>query len=660
MALALAVALAAPQPAALAFRIDEGLNINSFLRDGPVAAHLLLRSGNDPRILVAFPAGNSGVGLWFEKTAAPVRWTLVTAPKPVTALDTRRRPMHGIEFEISVNAAQLRPHAAVLSSIRVLRDYELQRTAPAEVLTAPRAGGDGISWSRDRLDGASGYQLTIRASAGTRVRADAFTASAHQPLRLTIQALTGETPLTPLPATVIRAAGDDARARNALAFLSYREKFLAGSWRFDTYFGRDTQISALLLAPVLEPAAMESAISSVLDRLAPNGEVAHEEDIGEFAVLRNAREGRGKVDTPIYDYGMVDDDFMLAPLAARWLLDDARGRQRAQAFLALKDSAGERRGNALARNVLWVVERTASFASAPRALNLVGIKPGRTTGEWRDSDRGLGGGRFAYDVNAALVPAALAGISRLADAKLLDEYLTDAQRGTLARAKSQAQVWTQRAPVLFETDIPAAAARAAITAYAAQIGVDGGAALRALGNDALAFHALSLDAAGARIPILNSDEGFRLLLTEPTPAQLDRCLTAILRPFPAGLLTDVGLLVANPAFANAQLQRDFGRSAYHGTVVWSWQQALLAAGLERQLQRTDLPAPTRARLARARAGLWAVIEKSRALRTSELWSWTYSAGQFRIAPFGASGADADESNAAQLWSTVFLGLRPPT
>ena len=114
-------------------------------------------------------------------------------------------------------------------------------------------------------------------------------------------------------------AGDDVRARNALAFLSYQDKFLAGSWRFNTYFGRDTLISALLLAPVLEPQAMESAIASVLDRLAPNGEVAHEEDIGEFAVLRNAREGRGRVATPVYDYGMVDDDFLLAPLAARWL-----------------------------------------------------------------------------------------------------------------------------------------------------------------------------------------------------------------------------------------------------------------------------------------------------------------------------------------------------
>ena len=103
-------------------------------------------------------------------------------------------------------------------------------------------------------------------------------------LRLRIRALTGETPLEPLTRLLTTQAVPDTRARNALAFLSYREKFLAGSWRFDTYFGRDTLISALLLAPVLEPEALESAIASVLDRLAANGEVAHEEDIGEFAV----------------------------------------------------------------------------------------------------------------------------------------------------------------------------------------------------------------------------------------------------------------------------------------------------------------------------------------------------------------------------------------
>ncbi|MBL7396164.1 hypothetical protein INQ29_25365, partial [Escherichia coli] len=53
----------------LAYSLTEGQNLNAFVRDGKVAAHLLLRNGSDPRILVAFPAGNSGVGLWFAPLA---------------------------------------------------------------------------------------------------------------------------------------------------------------------------------------------------------------------------------------------------------------------------------------------------------------------------------------------------------------------------------------------------------------------------------------------------------------------------------------------------------------------------------------------------------------------------------------------------------------
>jgi hypothetical protein len=190
------------------------------------------------------------------------------------------------------------------------------------------------------------------------------------------------------------------------------------------------------------------------------------------------------------------------------------------------------------------------------------------------------------------------------------------------------------------------------------------AALGSLGQSPLSFHALSLDEAGKPVAILNSDEGFRWLLTDPTAEDLAENLASLMRPFPAGLLTDAGLLVANPAQAAADLQREFTRFAYHGTVVWSWQQALMAAGLERQLRRKDLPEAVRGQLARARQDLWTVIRDNRALRTSELWSWSFANGSFHAEPFGrptAGGqkADADESNAAQLWSTVYLGLSPP-
>jgi hypothetical protein len=281
------------------------------------------------------------------------------------------------------------------------------------------------------------------------------------------------------------------------------------------------------------------------------------------------------------------------------------------------------------------------------------------TGNWRDSEQGLGRGRYAYDVNAALVPAALDAAARLADSGLLDDNLGEAQRRKLRQARQQAEVWASKAPPLFAVDVPAAQARSAIAAYAKEIGVDDERAQRALGDTALQFHALSLDKQGLPVPVLHSDEGFRLLLTDPPAGDIERCIGAILRPFPAGLLTDVGMLVANPVLADPELRREFTRFDYHGTVVWSWQQALMVAGIERQLRRRDLPAPLHDKLQRARTDLWTVIQRSSALRTSELWSWSWAAGKFHVQPFGRPGADVDESNAAQLWSTVYLGLKAP-
>ncbi|GFE79638.1 lipoprotein [Steroidobacter agaridevorans] len=648
-------------PPSLRFQIDEGRNINSFLREGPVAAHLLLRSGTDPRILVAFPAGNSGVGLWFGRSEQPVEWQLARQPMPAHEKDSKGRPLHGVEAEVTLDTDNLRIQEAVLSSVRVLRDYQALGTIPNEVAAKPDVTANRIVWDRGRLDGAAGYRLSIEALDGARVSTESIT-GANGKLRLKVVALTGETPLTPIDNTSLltATAARDTRARDVLTFLSYREKYLAGSWRFDTYFGRDSLMSLTLLAPVLQHLAIESGIGAVLTRLAPNGEVAHEEDIGEFAVLRNFREGRGKIDAPIYDYGMVDDDFMLAPLAADWLLDN-EGRTRAPKFLSEKNAAGQRQGDALVKNLTWVVERTAAFVANPKPANLVGIKEGRMTGQWRDSEEGLGRGLYAYDVNAVFVPAALDAIDRLLKSGLIDSYLTDAQRRSLQRAGNQRDAWSRKAPPMFVVTLPAKQARDQVSAYAATIGVDAKQPLAALDSglreQSLTFNALSLDANGKPIPIMHSDDGFALLFTQPSAAQLQRSIDAIMRPFPAGLMTPAGLLVANPAFADRDTQARFGNSAYHGTVVWSWQQAVLAAGLSRQLARSDLSAELRTRLQAARAQLWKAIDATNALRSSELWTWSFANGQYRAEAFGQHNTHADESNAAQLWSTVYLSFR---
>lgn len=646
-------------PPALRLQIDEGRNINSFMREGPVAAHLLLRSGTDPRILVAFPAGNSGVGLWFNKSEQPVEWKLSRPPTGVKEKDSEGRPLHGIEAEVTVDTAKLDIHEAVLSSVRVLRDYQALGTLPNGVAVAPKVTANRIVWSRSRLDGAAGYRLSIEALDGAKVSNQAISGGTNGKLRLKVVALTGETPLTPIDGTSLltATAGRDTRARDVLTFLSYREKYLAGSWRFDTYFGRDSLMSLTLLAPVLQNLAIESGIGAVLTRLAPNGEVAHEEDIGEFAVLRNSKEGRGAIDTPIYDYGMIDDDFMLAPVTANWLLAKD-GRAVASKFLSGKNVTGQRQGDLLARNLVWVVQRTAAFAADPKAANLVGLKDGRMTGQWRDSEEGLGRGRYAYDVNAVFVPAALDAIDRLLKSRLLDTYITDPQRRTLQQAGAQRDVWSRKAPPMFVVTLPAKQARDRIGAYATSVSVDSKASLAALGSEqSLTFNALSLDANGKPIPIMHSDDGFALVFTQPTTAQLQRSIDALMRPFPAGLLTPVGLLVANPAFADRETQSRFDNTAYHGTVVWSWQQAVFAAGLSRQLARADLPADLRTRLETARSQLWKAIDAGRELRSSELWSWSFANGQYRPEAFGQHNTHADESNAAQLWSTVFLSFQ---
>ncbi len=163
-------------------------NLNSFLRDGPVAAHLLLRSGSDPRILVAFPAGNSGVGLWFSHSGRPVRWTLQGPPQPLITQDARGRPLYGITAEaIATGAPDLGVKQAVLSSVRVLRDYQALGTFPAEVGANPTTQGSTLTWVRDRLDGAAGYRLSIEVTHGA-LHADRLTAASDGKIALKITA----------------------------------------------------------------------------------------------------------------------------------------------------------------------------------------------------------------------------------------------------------------------------------------------------------------------------------------------------------------------------------------------------------------------------------------------------------------------------------------
>lgn len=643
--------------AALAFAITEGKTDNRFFRDGRVAAHLLATSGDAPRIVIAFPAGNMGTALWFDREAD---LSIVGEPSSIERPDG----MRGISATIILRALRLRVERALLASVRVLRRYGRDGALPSalegSVTTEPPAHGASsrATFRRTTLDGAHHLELSLETRHGSAEIDDrgdlVLTAGSAGEIALRVTALTDDDPLTPVSTAdiVTPEAARDPSALSALTFLTYQQKVLAGSWQYLTYFGRDTLLSTRLLMPVLRPAAVEAALASVVERLGEDGEVGHEEDVGEWAVLENLERTPPPEDLrqPVYDYKMVDDDFLLAPVLAAYVLESDEGAKRAAGFFARRTSAGRAYAEAIRKNLARVLAEAAPFASRPRAESLIRLHEGLAVGNWRDSSEGLGHGRVPYDVNVALVPAALRAAERL---YALDALGRDDEAA--ARAAELARAWSKAAS-LFEVEIDAEEARRRVRAYAAEQGIDGAEAVQAI-TGPVSFPGVALDADGAPVPVESSDDGCVMLFTEPDEGWLVAAASRIVAPFPAGLKTPVGVVVANPAYApDPALRGLFTRDHYHGTVVWSWQQAMLLSGVRRQLARADLTDTARAALANAERELALVIEATRSTRTSELWSFSVDEGGFHVVPFGQRRGHLSEGNAVQLWSTVYLAL----
>ncbi|ORX37141.1 hypothetical protein BD324DRAFT_650750 [Kockovaella imperatae] len=99
------------------------------------------------------------------------------------------------------------------------------------------------------------------------------------------------------------------------AFLAYESKFLAGGWRFLTYFGRDTMLALRLLLPVISTTSAESILGAVLERANETGTLCHEETVGDYASFINIGNNQSYLgNTPYYSYIMLDTDFLLLPV----------------------------------------------------------------------------------------------------------------------------------------------------------------------------------------------------------------------------------------------------------------------------------------------------------------------------------------------------------
>src|SRR5688572_30905701 len=159
---------------------------NEFYRDGPVAAHVVLRPGPEPRVVVAFPAGNSGAAVWFDAEGEPLAW------KPGVAIEPASRAveggtLRGVSIVLHAAGGAVTVRDVVTGSIRVIREADDGLEPPPATSAEPRRSDRGVTWLRRRIDGAPGYLLSIDVLRGRTTGGSASAVTLHPDARADIE-----------------------------------------------------------------------------------------------------------------------------------------------------------------------------------------------------------------------------------------------------------------------------------------------------------------------------------------------------------------------------------------------------------------------------------------------------------------------------------------
>jgi hypothetical protein len=606
-------------------------------------------------------------------------------------------------------------------------------------LTKPEASS--VRLTRLSLDGRNHLTLQLSAdSADIRVSGGVVRvhSRASRPIYLAVGISTDAESLSPLSRGEIfnqdflrfleaaRVGSDTLRYRRlerevrAVELLSSKEKLMAGMPTFATYFGRDMMMTALMMRPIWTPAMAEHVIASVLRKLGPKGDVSHEEALGGQAVrenavvydslikaytrsklrgdgsagsiLQQARDVLEKLQATRENYHMIDDEYQLAVLAARYLTDPAVPAARKQNFLSDSSDGRGSRLSLLLRELALVAEATAAYAKSPRPLNLVSFPKRDAThwrsASWRDSDAGYAGGRFAMDINAIWVPHALDAVARILQVlpslgfapeslsaiasivpqSALGEYASDSTRLRTAISVWQGawrhfSVTASPRRIRQQTEARLARLPAAERSYWRRVF-----SREHEGRDSLSFLALSLDARGHPIPVVNTDPATGLFLESSTPGfradtvsgkAVMHAIVPFLRSYPVGLyVAGLGPLVANDTYASPSVWQLF-RDAYHSPrVVWGREVNLFVLGVAGQIAgaydgngklSSQEFSPYVEELTQALDSIMAAVDAS-GLRHNELWSYRVEHGRLLPTRYGTSGD-------IQLWSTTDLAVQ---
>lgn len=727
--------------------ISDSVADNYLLSKGGLTAHVVSFKGKS-RLVIAFPAGNSGVLIDLTDDVKVDRLV------PIEAFTEGAG--YGVRVKVRISAPRTRIERVVQGSLREIRRYihtgndnyernvvnefakafaqlpeEQQNKLTSHGATPSIAQASfQLTWKpvqgralrtveqrRGEYAGNREYVLRISIPSTCRTLGGqklVLSCDGGEPLEMVVEAVTPYAPLTPIAEEelLIGANHPDARKIPAdlsqllersmvsLRFLAMREKLMAGSFRFLTYFGRDTLITARLLLKVAGAKVLQAAYLSVVERLSPDGQVAHEEDVGNQAILRHMEKFAQTVahkhwaaaeqemaiwERDVLDYKMVDDNFLLAPFVRDLLtLDSARFPE------GLEKVLGGDNG------ILWPrlathLEFVLSEASNPAHESWgVPLRDDEKVGNWRDSLTGLADGRYPGDVNTFLVQSALVATGEIlhhgsAATGPLKRLVAGGNYPLLNKAMTQPawldgllRQWEEMA-VKYEVHRPlphmrAMASRylqsreAAERAYFGALDLGGGCTMATFVSghcfppglaNGLTFPALALDGQGKTLPILHSDMVFALFDQPLPPDTLEQQLRAISLPYPLGLWTDAGPVVANPMYTDlpAEWQR-FSNAAYHGAVVWGWVMGMLKLGVEKQARALQEHAGGCAEACDELKWIQEKLKKASAntaaMGAAELWTWEVKQGKLVPSDFGTEG-HMTLSNAVQLWSTVWLG-----
>jgi len=509
------------------------------------------------------------------------------------------------------------------------------------------------------------------------------------------------------------------REVRSVEVLSSNEKLMAGLPNFATYFGRDGMMTALMMQPIWRPAMSAHVIASVLRKLGPHGDVSHEEALGEQAIrehaeiydslmtvyehesadgaradstLTAARDVLAQLRRVRENYHMMDDEFQLPVLEARYLSDSAVPAADKRALLFGTEN-GATRLALMTRELALVSAETQPYTRDTAARSMVGFEKLDSThwrsASWRDSNDGYGNGRFAMDINAIWAPRALQATQMILhelyslgiDAGALDTVLPRSSHTPLhdwlrdtASLSRAIDAW-RGARTHFVVRFDSAHVRDRVQAKLAWLPSsersywDKTLARTGASRDSLVFLALSLDSAGAPIPIVNTDPATDLFLSDFTasiiagrmqPADVLQEVAPFVRAYPVGLfIAGLGPVVSNDAYASQSVWDAFRQDAYHSPrVVWGREVNLLLLGLAKQIAagydtRGALLQPSLAPYVRS---LHAALDQTLAavtashLEHNELWSYRIANGKLLPTRYGTASD-------VQLWSATDLAVQ---